>query len=211
MSPGLTMERVYDTLKRQIMEGAHAPGERLDPARLAIGLNVSATPVRDALHRLAGERLVQASPHEGFHALVHSEPGLRDLYGWSLDLLLLAIRTGVQRPARPPDALSSPPARDGADLVSASASLFEAIAASSRNLEHRQAIASVNARLHAARRTEPMLIDDGEAELASIDAAWRERALGDLRRALTLYHRRRMRLVADLVALLHAPVGVGGA
>ena len=32
MSPGATMERVYRDLKRQIMNGHFAPGERLDPA-----------------------------------------------------------------------------------------------------------------------------------------------------------------------------------
>ena len=48
------MERVYIELKARAMRGEFAPGERLDPAVLARNLEVSATPVRDALHRLSG-------------------------------------------------------------------------------------------------------------------------------------------------------------
>lgn len=35
MSPAGTMARVYQALKARVMAGAFAPGERIDPARLA--------------------------------------------------------------------------------------------------------------------------------------------------------------------------------
>ena len=69
MSPGLTTERVYAVLKVQIMEGERAPGERLDPARLASELNPSARPVPDALNPLLGERRTRlALPGDGLLA-----------------------------------------------------------------------------------------------------------------------------------------------
>src|SRR3546814_4258715 len=64
MSPGATMERVYIELKARAMRGEFAPGERLDPAVLARNLEVSATPVRDALHRLSGERIIDSRSEE---------------------------------------------------------------------------------------------------------------------------------------------------
>ena len=68
-----------------------APGDRLEPALLSEELNASVTPVRDALHRLTGERLVEAPRHEGFRTPMMTETPLRQLYSWHLDLLLLAL------------------------------------------------------------------------------------------------------------------------
>ncbi|QCI78807.1 GntR family transcriptional regulator [Hankyongella ginsenosidimutans] len=47
--------------------GRGAAWRKLEPAGLAAELNSSVTPVRDALHRLAGERLVESWTSEGFH------------------------------------------------------------------------------------------------------------------------------------------------
>ena len=65
MSPGPIFERVYLALKAQVTSGAFAPGDRLEPAALGEALNASITPVRDALHRLVGERIVEAPRNEG--------------------------------------------------------------------------------------------------------------------------------------------------
>src|SRR5690349_3688178 len=89
-SPG-TFERVYAAIKQRLREGVYRPGERLEPALLAEELNASVTPVRDALHRLTGERLVETPRHEGFRVPMMTEPLLRFLYGWHLALLLLAV------------------------------------------------------------------------------------------------------------------------
>src|SRR5437764_15152487 len=88
--PG-TFERVYAAVKQQLREGVFRPGTRLEPAVLSDELNASVTPVRDALHRLTGERLVEAPRHEGFRTPMMTEVLLRQLYGWHHDLLLLAV------------------------------------------------------------------------------------------------------------------------
>src|SRR5688500_211835 len=95
--PG-TFERVYAAIKRQLREGAFRPGDRLEPAALAEQHYSSAPPVRDALQRLTGERLVEAPRHEGFRAPLLSETTLRHLYAWHLDLLLLATARRHWRP-----------------------------------------------------------------------------------------------------------------
>ncbi|MGK4455738.1 GntR family transcriptional regulator, partial [Klebsiella pneumoniae] len=59
MNSGPTAERVHEALKRRIMGREFRPGDRLDPAVLAAPLSSSVTPVRDALHLLTGEGLVE--------------------------------------------------------------------------------------------------------------------------------------------------------
>jgi DNA-binding GntR family transcriptional regulator len=95
------MARVYQALKARVMAGAFAPGERIDPARLSADLAASATPIREALHRLAGERLVESWQQEGFRQPFVTEANLRDLYGWSEDLLRLLLRA-IERNAAAP-------------------------------------------------------------------------------------------------------------
>src|SRR5689334_5300531 len=91
MSPPGTFDRVYAAIRQRLREGAYRPGERLEPTLLSDELNASVTPVRDALHRLTGEHLVEAPRHEGFRAPMITETMLRHLYAWHRDLLLLAV------------------------------------------------------------------------------------------------------------------------
>src|SRR3546814_5703166 len=79
MNSGHTAERVYDAIKQRIMAHEFRPGDRLDPAVLAELLASSVTPVRHALHMLAGEGLVEARTSGGFHLPSIDEPGLEDL------------------------------------------------------------------------------------------------------------------------------------
>jgi DNA-binding GntR family transcriptional regulator len=51
-------ERIYDELKRWIVEGTLEPDEQLRDAELATVFGVSRTPVREALRQLEDERLV---------------------------------------------------------------------------------------------------------------------------------------------------------
>ena len=50
--------QIYRLLRRAIVRGTFAPGEPIDERRVAAGLGVSRTPVREAVRRLADERLV---------------------------------------------------------------------------------------------------------------------------------------------------------
>ena len=58
-------EEVYRRLKQAIVDGDLAPGERLVESTLAGSLNVSRTPVREALRRLTSEGLVAADGSRG--------------------------------------------------------------------------------------------------------------------------------------------------
>lgn len=198
MSPGATFERVYHALREQIGSGRFAAGQHLEPAILARDLNASMTPVRDALHRLVGERLVEAPRGNGFRTPLVTEVGLRHLYRWNAALLNLAIR------ARDVRLLQDNEASDADDLLERTERLFLAIADGAGNPEHVAAVGLLGDRLRPARRVELRLIPDPQDEISELTEHVAEGASGKLRRCLAAYHRKRERLAAEIVAALHA-------
>ncbi len=199
MNSGPTAERVHETLKRRIMGREFRPGDRLDPAVLAGPLSSSVTPVRDALHLLTGERLVETRTSGGFHIPALDEPALKDLYDWSAELLALAIRAWRQPAAI---AMSATDAEDR-PIADRADQLFLAIARRSANGEHANAVDQLNARLHAARTVEPHVLDKAEEELAAIVSAVINWERDMLRRLSLRYHRRRRRAAADIVRAVY--------
>jgi GntR family carbon starvation induced transcriptional regulator len=63
--PVSRIEWVEDQLRQAILSGELRPGERLLTAQLSERFQVSPTPLREALHRFAGEGLVEFVPQRG--------------------------------------------------------------------------------------------------------------------------------------------------
>lgn len=61
-------DRIYAELKRQILSGKVEPGEHMLEKNLCEQLNVSRTPLREALNQLGNEDLVVFRPHCGYLA-----------------------------------------------------------------------------------------------------------------------------------------------
>jgi len=59
-------EKAYEYLKAKIFSGQFTPGKRLVEERIANEVGVSRTPVRDALHRLELEGLIEPLEGKGF-------------------------------------------------------------------------------------------------------------------------------------------------
>ena len=57
--------RVYDRVKRDILDGHHPGGTFVTEGELAVATGVSRTPVREALLRLETEGLVRLYPKKG--------------------------------------------------------------------------------------------------------------------------------------------------
>jgi DNA-binding GntR family transcriptional regulator len=72
---------VYDRLVEALVQGTVNPGDRLIQDRLAEELDVSRTPVRDALLRLKEEGVVEPSGRRGYVVRSLSDSDVRDLYG----------------------------------------------------------------------------------------------------------------------------------
>jgi DNA-binding GntR family transcriptional regulator len=200
VTPPGTFDRVYAAIRQRLREGTYRPGARLEPAMLSDELNASVTPVRDALHRLTGERLVEAPRHEGFRVPMITEMVLRHLYAWHHDLLILAIlnRNAALSEADEPGEPAQATSHERRNAI------FLALAQSTGNPEHLIALQAVTERLQPVQRLEDALLEAVEEETAAIIAALRSGDRRALRRSLVHYHRRRERLVPELVGRLQA-------
>jgi DNA-binding GntR family transcriptional regulator len=72
-------KHIRDELRTNILKGQWAPGGRLQLNQLSEQFNTSSTVVREALTRLAGDRLVVLRPNRGFFVPTLSLDELRDL------------------------------------------------------------------------------------------------------------------------------------
>ena len=92
-------EQAYLRLRADIISGATAPGEKLKIEVLQQRYQLSNTPLREALNRLAGEKLVVADERRGFRAAPVSEEDFNDLTDYRLVLehgaLVAAIEHGT--------------------------------------------------------------------------------------------------------------------
>lgn len=193
-----TGERVYLAIKTFLLaESDYRPGERVDIGDLSRRVGASASPVRAALHRMAGERLLVSHQGEGFSFPRLSEPALSDLYQWNAALLVNALRAGSagQRPSIADIDVSRP--------LAGLEALFAVLAAQSDNVEVEWAVAGVSDRLRRVRRAELILVPDFGDEVAELHRLFEGGDSGAIRTMMVAYHRRRLRLVPTLVRHLH--------
>jgi DNA-binding GntR family transcriptional regulator len=89
--------QLEDALRVDIIEGVLTPGQRLRAADLTARYGVSATPLREALQRLAAQNLVEIDPRLGATVAHISQTDLRDIY-WLRELLEgLALERSIER------------------------------------------------------------------------------------------------------------------
>lgn len=90
-------EGVVARLRDYIVEGHLAAGERVPERQLCDLLNVSRTPLREALKVLAAEGLVQLLPNRGARVRAFGEQDLRYLFEVLAGLEMLAARLACER------------------------------------------------------------------------------------------------------------------
>lgn len=90
-------EGVYNSVRHALINGTFRPGEKLSIRGLAATLGLSATPVRDALQRLAGEGVLVAQPYRSIRVPQLSYDEVAEL--WMIRGLLEreAARAAVER------------------------------------------------------------------------------------------------------------------
>lgn len=203
----VTSERIYASLKRELMNGGFTPGEVMVERRLAADFGVSITPVRAAAHRLVGERMLELNAGGGFRIPEVTEASLRELYFWHGQLVRNAVSTGAQIPVDLRPLIVGPTVFT--NTAAMARGLFERIAIRSANSEILAAIRSAGERLHGARLREGAVIPGVDEELAGVQALTEAGSGQDLLRVLWAYHRRRLRRIPELVAALHRPLGRG--
>ena len=80
------MSQVEDAVRWDIVSGELAPGQRLRAAELIQKYGVSATPLREALQRLAAQRLIDWDPRLGAAVADVSVEEIKDIY-WLREVL----------------------------------------------------------------------------------------------------------------------------
>src|SRR6187401_3437582 len=88
-------EATHRALKRRLLIGEFPFGHRLGEERLASMLEVSRTPVREALARLHAEGHVQRHPEGGFEPAFPDMDRIAELYEVRKSLELTAVRRTV--------------------------------------------------------------------------------------------------------------------
>ncbi len=71
---------VTDSIREAILRGQFGPGERLDQDLIATELQISRTPVREALSKLEAEGYVQIRPHRGAFVILPSPQEIEETY-----------------------------------------------------------------------------------------------------------------------------------
>ena len=74
-------QHVFDNLKEAIIRGNIAPGEWLVESHIAQMLGISRTPVREAIHKLERERLIERQPRGGFTVLGLNRDDIEETFG----------------------------------------------------------------------------------------------------------------------------------
>jgi DNA-binding GntR family transcriptional regulator len=91
-------DQVHDALRREIVQGALPPGLRLVEPRVAAELNVSRTPVREALRKLEQEGLVESQRGgPGLYVAQLTRQSVEDLVGVRAVLEGYAARLACER------------------------------------------------------------------------------------------------------------------
>ncbi|MDM7955798.1 GntR family transcriptional regulator [Blastomonas sp.] len=199
---GNAFSRAYSTLHSDLRDGRFAPGARLAAADVLARLGISATPVREALSRLAGQGLLIDRPAIGYFVPVVDPVELKDLYGLAMILAHAAMD----------------------DLDHAA---IRAWAGAHHQSQHRTAgelvrtVASLSS--NAALQSVATNVDDRLARLSAIDAhmfAATDREQGDLedwlatrqrrteKLSVSQFYRRRIKSVLDIAS--HAARSLGG-
>lgn len=86
---------VVEIIREAILSGALKPGERLTQEELANHLEVSSTPVREALRQLETEGLIEYIPHKGVRVAELSVEDVREIFMIRSVLEALATRLAV--------------------------------------------------------------------------------------------------------------------
>ena len=198
----MTEGAVYERIKNWLLAQSLVPGQLLQIGVLADELGVSTTPVREALTRLAAERMIMSVPKRGFFARTPSEDDIFGLYSVNRTILDAAV-------GRWPDDNPAPAAgteevavsiqeRSAEQLARQTGELFLQVAQRSGVSEFAEIVRNMNDRLHHARVLECEIVPDVFVEAARIAELVAAHDRVQLRPAIEVYHNQRLAHVAAI-------------
>ncbi|CAN5229363.1 GntR family transcriptional regulator [soil metagenome] len=99
-------EQIADSIVEGIASGAFAPGQRVVENEVALELNVSRVPVREALKILLAQGIVVGRPHHGVRVAQFDDEKIVKLYEVRCALEKIAVRDACKRRSTLPALLS---------------------------------------------------------------------------------------------------------
>ena len=90
-------ERVYRDLRHGIITGTIRGGTRLIETTLASQMDVSRTPVREALHKLALEGFLYSIPRAGYIVEETSDTDIKDLFTTRTAIEQIAVKWAIEK------------------------------------------------------------------------------------------------------------------
>jgi DNA-binding GntR family transcriptional regulator len=153
-------EHAATRLRQMLVEGAISPGAKLNERELCDLLQVSRTPLREAIKMLASEGLVELLPHRGAIAVALDEQAVRDTFEVMGGLEALSGELAAQRitdeelaeiRATHYEMLAAYTRRDLSNYYRLNAQIHRAINAAAKNPVLSATYDRINARLQALR------------------------------------------------------------
>lgn len=204
--------RALSALRERLRAGAYGQGQPLAIAELARELDLSTTPVREALSRLAGQGLVEDRRGRGYFSARLDLGDLIELYGLCARQVSLALEglAAAARPRRSPDEVSArtllatlregPAPQEG--LARFCETLLARVVASSGNRTLSACHAALSDRLGPARRIEPLVLSDLEVELGALADRFDAADWAGLQGAMAGFEARRQDVAPQIAAIL---------
>lgn len=188
------------TIRRDLRSGRFVLGEQLMITAFAEDLHLSATPIREALSRLAGEGLIEDRRGSGYFAWRLDAIDLIELYGLASAYLAAALKApGAQ-------AFAPGLSVQGHEVDDAHVARTEAAHGAAIHAAHNLALTRLQAllddRLAPIRRIEPLVLRSLDRELRELEAATSRADPSGLQQAFGAYYDRRIAAAPDLVSAM---------
>ena len=191
--------QALSSLRERIQSGLLAGGSPVIVQDEARRLNLSTTPIREALARLSGEGLVQRAPSGGYVTVRLDASAVRDRYAMQGQYLHFAISLnrralgGASPPAPNPD-----PNAPSLAITQ----LFSTIVCNAGNRMLWEGYDKVSRQLEPLRRLEPLLFDDLHTESEALYHAYARDLSCAFPDVSDRFHERRVAAAGVLAALI---------
>jgi DNA-binding GntR family transcriptional regulator len=189
-------------LQDRLRDGRFRPGARIPATEVADALRLSATPVREALSRLAGEGLVEDRRGQGYFARSLSALDVADLYRISLAQLNIALDAHRCPLSHGERFEAAPAVPDRSDPVRTVERLFAAWVSRAGGRALAAAHRTLQIQLGPVRRVEPMVFSDLAREAADLVQLSASDRAGDRMTGLRRFHGRRIAAADRLYSLV---------
>jgi DNA-binding GntR family transcriptional regulator len=158
--PFRSADRVYDAVKSMAITYGFRPGERINEVDLARQLNVSRTPLREALNRLVTEGFLTTRLNKGFFARTLDSNEVFNLYEFRSAVEQAAVLAACERATKDElqalekFVLASKDKKEdvlATKLLKLDEEFHERLARATHNDEFLRSIRGINARIHFVR------------------------------------------------------------